>query len=321
MGIIDGLNEVADKLLPMLPELVGTITDALITNLPEFFDGALELFSGLLQALADVTNKIMPKLPQLITDMTNTLLDHTDEIIDSGFDLLISLIDGFTEAMPTIMRELPKIVVDIADKLTRPENLGRLLRSGVKLIKAVAEGFPHAVSYIIKNIPVIIDNIWNSLQEVDWLDLGKSIVEGILDGFLDVADLIADVVSEFGSSVKDEIKDFFGIHSPSRVMKEEVGQFLGLGVAEGFEEVMGKKAEEMAKSIPHEFDTDVKLNASADLAYARSISRANGGNNTYNIPVNITFTGNIDSSTNVRKLAEDLAQETQYQLAGMGLTG
>ena len=82
-----------------------------------------------------------------------------------------------------------------------------------------------------------------------------------------------------------------------------------------------KKAIEMAKSIPHEFDTDVKLNATTDLAYARSISRASSGNSTYNIPVNITFTGNIDSSTNIRKLAEELAQETQYQLAGMGLTG
>lgn len=323
MGLIDGLNQVADELLPMLPELVGTVTDALVENLPQFLEGALQLFGKLIEALADVTNEIMPKIPKLIEDISSQLVDEgeLDKIIDSGFDLLISLVEGFANAMPTIMAELPKIVVSIADRLTKPSNLGRLIKAGVKLIKAVAEGLPKAIHYLLENIPTIIDNIWNSLMEVDWLELGKDVAKGILDGFLNIGDYIMDVIEEFGDEVKSGVKKFFGIHSPSTVMRDEVGQYLGLGVVEGFTDTMAAKTEEMAKSIPREFDTDVKLNTNADLAYARSISRANGGNNTYNIPVNITFTGNIDSSTNVRKLAEDLAQETQYQLAGMGLTG
>jgi phage-related protein len=323
MGIIDGLNEVADKLLPMLPELVGTATDALVENLPQFLEGALQLFGKLTEALADVTNEIMPKIPKLIEDISSQLVDEgeLDKIIDSGFELLVSLVEGFANAMPTIMAELPKIVVSIADRLTKPSNLGRLMRAGVKLIKAVAEGLPRAVHYILENIPTIIDNIWNSLTEVDWFSLGEDIVKGILSAFKNAGDWIADSVGDFKDEVLDRFDFDFEIFSPSHVMRDEVGKYLGLGIVKGFTDTMAAKTEEMAKSIPREFDTDVKLNTNADLAYARSISRANGGNNTYNIPVNITFTGNIDSSTNVRKLAEELAQETQYQLAGMGLTG
>lgn len=320
-GLIDGLNAVMDELLPMLPQMVADITQQLFSSIPELFDGALELFGKLLEALNQTIQEIMPQLPQFITDMCKTLTDHIDEIIDTGFDLLIGLIDGFTAAMPTIMEELPKIVVKIAKKLTEPDNLGRLLQSGTELIRAVAKGFPGAVKYIAENIPAIINNIINSLMSVDWLGLGIDIVKGILEGFLNVGDIIWDYVSSFKDELLDDVSSIFEIFSPSHVMRDDVGKYLGLGVVDGFISAMKKGTDDMAASIPREFDTDIKLNTAADLSYMRGLSSQAARNITYNIPVNVTFTGKIDSSTDYRRVAEGIAQETQFQLAGLGLTG
>ena len=318
-GLIDGLNTVMDELLPMLPQMVADITQQLFSSIPQLFDGALELFGKLLEALNKTIQEIMPQLPQFITDMCKTLTDHIDEIIDTGFDLLIGLIDGFTAAMPTIMEELPKIVVKIAKKLTEPDNLGRLLQSGTELIRAVAKGFPGAIKYIAENIPAIINNIIDSLMSVDWLGLGIDIVKGILEGFLNVGDIIWDYVSSFKDEMLDTIENVFEIFSPSHIMRDEVGKYLGLGVVTGFVGAMEKGTEEMANSIPKEFDTDVKLNTAADLSYLRGYNGQAAGDVVYNIPVTVNFNGNLDSSRNYREIAEGIAQETQYQLANLGL--
>ena len=318
-GLIDGLNAVMDELLPMLPQMVADITQQLFSSIPELFDGALELFGKLLEALNQTIQEIMPQLPQFITDMCKKLTDHIDEIIDAGFDLLISLIDGFTAATPTIMEELPKIVVKIAKKLTEPDNLGKLLQSGTDLIRAVAKGFPGAVKYIAENIPTIIKNIKDSLMSVDWLGLGIDIVKGILEGFLNVGEIIWDYVNSFKDELMDDIKDIFDIFSPSHLMRDEVGKYLGLGVVTGFVGAMEKGTEEMANSIPKEFDTDVKLNTAADLSYLRGYNGQAAGDVVYNIPVTVNFNGNLDSSRNYREIAEGIAQETQYQLANLGL--
>lgn len=321
MGLIDGLDQVMDELLPLLPSIVSDMTSQLFASIPEFLGGAMELFGKLLEALELAVQEIMPQLPQLITDMCTTFRDNIGNIIDTGFDLLISLIDGFTAAMPTIMSELPKIVVDIATKLTDKDNLGRLLKAGTDLIREVAKGFPGAVRYIGENLPTIINNIIDSLMEVDWLGLGIDIVKGILEGFLNVGDIIWDYVSSFKDELLDDIGSIFEIFSPSHVMRDDVGKYLGLGVVDGFISAMKKGTDDMAASIPREFDTDIKLNTAADLSYMRGLSSQAARNITYNIPVNVTFTGKIDSSTDYRKVAEGIAQETQFQLAGLGLTG
>ena len=45
-----------------------------------------------------------------------------------------------------------------------------------------------------------------------------------------------DKLSSWADSILAEVKDFFGIHSPSTVFRDEVGVQLGRGVAEGLDD-------------------------------------------------------------------------------------
>ena len=123
-------------------------------------------------------------------------------------------------------------------------------------------------------------------------------------------------LGDFADNWVTGIKDIFGIHSPSRLMRDEVGKNLALGIGEGFRSTMIKEAEEMTKAIPRNFDTNVNLDTATGF---RLGAAANTNNYTYNVPVNVTFTGNIDQNTDTRKLAEDLATEAQYELIARGL--
>lgn len=63
--------------------------------------------------------------------------------------------------------------------------------------------------------------------------IGSDIVKGLWNGIKDMGKWIAEKLKGFGDSVLGSIKSFFGIKSPSRVMRDQVGKPIVQGVAEG----------------------------------------------------------------------------------------
>lgn len=62
------------------------------------------------------------------------------------------------------------------------------------------------------------------------------------------------------SGLTSKIKNFFGIHSPSTLFRDEIGENLALCLGEGFTEEMANVTKEMNDAIPRSFDTDATLN-------------------------------------------------------------
>nr|WGE05178.1 hypothetical protein P5640_24660 [Bacillus subtilis] len=64
-------------------------------------------------------------------------------------------------------------------------------------------------------------------------------IKGLWNGINSVKDWILGKIGDFADSITEGIKSFFGIHSPSRVFRDEVGKFLPLGLAVGIERNIG----------------------------------------------------------------------------------
>nr|DAF35458.1 MAG TPA: tail tape measure [Caudoviricetes sp.] len=82
------------------------------------------------------------------------------------------------------------------------------------------------------------------------LSIGSDIVHGIWNGISGAAGWLMDQISGFASGVVDGIKGFFGIHSPSRVMRDQVGKYIAQGIGEGFEGEMGNVTRQMQDAMP-----------------------------------------------------------------------
>lgn len=304
-SLIDSVNLVIEQLIPMLPEIITQISTALIENLPVLLDGALQLFLGLIQSLNQVIEQLMPMLPELITNLCDTLIEHIDEIINTGFDLLVGLIDGITECIPTLLEKLPEIIDKLVNTLTNSENLQKLIQSGIDLITALAEGLPKACFKIVAAIPEIVSAIWDTLKETDWKQLGIDLVRGIADGLVDGVDFIWDKICEMGNKIMDKVKSFFGIKSPSRLFKKEVGTYLAQGIGVGFVDEMDKVTKDMQNALPTSFDTMVN----ADIS---SFSNTKNHNTSSSEKSNSGITVIIDK---VEIHNDDDIEETAYKLA------
>ncbi len=96
---------------------------------------------------------------------------------------------------------------------------------------AIGNRFNEAMGFIT-GIPGRIRDCFNGA--VNWLkDAGGNIVRGLWNGISDMFNWVRNNILGFGGNIVKWAKQALGIHSPSRVMAEEVGKYIPSGIEMG----------------------------------------------------------------------------------------
>lgn len=82
------------------------------------------------------------------------------------------------------------------------------------------------------------------------LSIGSDIVHGIWNGISGAAGWLADKVASFASGILDGMKNALGIHSPSRLFRDQVGKYIAQGIGDGFTAEMGSVVGQMQDAMP-----------------------------------------------------------------------
>lgn len=93
----------------------------------------------------------------------------------------------------------------------------------------------NTVTNVCKGIGNVVSGIWDGAKNVvsGAVNVGKNIVTGIGNGIKNVASGLWNGVKKVGSGIVNGFKSFFGIHSPSRLMRDEIGEMLPPGIENG----------------------------------------------------------------------------------------
>jgi phage-related protein len=195
--------------------------------------------------------------------MVETLIDNIDLIIDAGIQLILGLADGLIEALPRLIEKAPVIIQKLVDAIIR--NFPKIVSAGGELIGKLVIGVLTAVPELLKQAPKIVqtlvDGIKRGINEIK--NVGKYLIEGLWGGIKDKWNGLKSSVENLGKGIVNKFKDVFGIKSPSRVFRDEVGNYLAEGIGVGFEETMSDVSKDMTSAIPTEFDTNVNMKTSS----------------------------------------------------------
>lgn len=82
------------------------------------------------------------------------------------------------------------------------------------------------------------------------LSIGSDIVRGIWDGISGAAGWLGNQVRNFASGILDSMKNALGIHSPSRLFRDQVGKYMAQGIGVGFTDEMGNVVGQMQDAMP-----------------------------------------------------------------------
>lgn len=112
--------------------------------------------------------------------------------------------------------------------------MSNIFNAGINAIRNVFNG---------SSLGNIGRNAWNGLQGAfskagqAMSRIGHDIIMGLWNGIANMGNWLADKVHDFALKVvPGPIKKALGIHSPSRLMRDEVGRFIPLGIAGGIDD-------------------------------------------------------------------------------------
>lgn len=239
-GIVDNLPTI----IPAAIQCIMTIANALIDYLPQILDAAIKIVVELAKGITQALPELIPKVVDIILTMVETLIDNIDLLVDVAVDIVVALAEGLIEAIPMLLEAIPDIIINLVDALTKPENLLKLVGAAVKLVLALAKGIIESIPALLKiafGLPKqLADKVAERIKTTNWGELGQNMVKGILDGFANVKDYLTRKVNEVKDAITNKFKQIFDIHSPSRLMRDEIGKQITAGIGEGIEDGVPK---------------------------------------------------------------------------------
>jgi phage-related protein len=235
-ALVSNMSEIINTLVAVIPEIITNLINAIQDHLPDIIDAGVELIGALVDNLPEIINTIVEAIPPIIAALLNGLLDCIPDIVDAGFKLITALVDALPQIIITIVKAVPKIITGIIGALINA--IPKIITTGVKLLISIIKNLPQIIAKIITAIPAIIKALIDGFGDYlsDMADIGLNLIKGLWNGIKNAGAWLRDKISGFFGGVVDSIKDFFGIASPSKLMRDQVGKFIAQGIWVGFNE-------------------------------------------------------------------------------------
>ena len=224
-----------DTIRNMLPENLMVVFTSLKSYLQQqipgfILQGTITLRSFITGILNELPN-FLKSIKIMIVQSLDLLLANIPMIIDSAQNIMISFMQGLVNNFPMIVQQIIQFLISSVGTIM--EHLPMIIESAYNLISAFLSGLVSSFPQIIAQIPLMLSNIAETFMEFDWMGLGKQIIDGIARGITKAVTSLIGAAIDACKSLVDGVKDFFGIHSPSRLMANEIGKYIPEGMAVG----------------------------------------------------------------------------------------
>ena len=197
-------------------------------------DTALPVLNDLLTGGEEVSKWLkeneqpLTLLAILIGTITTAIIAYN--IAVNATTIATTLATAATTAFGSIMAFVTSPVTLVVAAIGALIAIGYLLIKNWDEIVAFAKKLFTWLADFFKDIASKIGGFFSGMYNI-----GKNIVTGIWNGITGAKDWLLDKIKGFASSITSGIKKFFGIKSPSRVMRDQVGQWLPKGIAVGID--------------------------------------------------------------------------------------
>lgn len=235
------VNGIVDSLPTLIPAVVTAIIDSLTMllsadTLTSLLDAGLALIMGLATGLIAALPSLIEALPGIIVGIITFLVESIPTLIDAGLELFLALVGALPDIIIGIVDAIPQIIKGVLFAIIGA--IPKLIEAGVKLFIALIENLPTIIIEIVKAVPEIIGGLVGAFTDPATIaEMGRAggeLIRGLWNGISDLGGWLWSKVSGFFGNLVGGIKSFFGIHSPSTLMYDEIGTPLGQGVGGGF---------------------------------------------------------------------------------------
>lgn len=233
------LTHLINTLIEHLPNLVQTGIDMLldfalgiVENLPSIVDTGIQILMAIVQGIVNALPSLIQKGPELINRFTDVVYSTLGKIIQAGIDIIVSLGKGIMNNAGLIVQNAGEIVKAIFNIFS----LFSLANVGTKIMGTLSSGIQSAIQGLKNLASSIVQQLKSPFNLEGWASIGANIIDGIATGIQNGIGSLVDMASSAAAAAFNAVANFFGIASPSKLMRDVIGKNMIAGAVEGIED-------------------------------------------------------------------------------------
>ncbi|MBN3409937.1 phage tail tape measure protein [Clostridium botulinum] len=316
-AFVDGWNAIVNFFTQTIPQWIDSVGEW-FNELPHLIGYALGYALGtIVKWGVDTWNYLVTNVPIWINNVVNFfatlpgriwtwLVNTINRIVAWGQQTYTNMVNAATRAINATIQWFSQLP-------------GRIWTWLVNTISRVAEFAVNLASRAREAGANMVTNLVEAVRNLPsrFLEIGRNIVEGVWNGITGMGGWIRDRVNGFFSGIVDGAKDALGIHSPSRVFRDQVGKYMAQGVGVGFTDETDNIKRSMQKDLSN---LTTKMQTTVDLETSRTsrAMTARVNKTTNNTTETITHNDNgltlkVDKFiNNTKQDIKDIAEELEF---------
>lgn len=274
-NLANGIIQALPTLIEKVPQIVTTIANTISTSMPIILLKGAELILKLIAGIIQAIPTLIANIPAIINAIVSVFLAYNwlslgssiIKSLGSGIKAMVGFVKSsgtsIFNAIKSAIANLPATLLNLGKNAVN--FFGNAIRSGSGLAKTAAKAIFNAVKGAITSLPSVLKSLGskaisflgsairggisaaksaaksviNGLKSIfkpnALTSVGKNLIKGLWAGISSVKDWVLSKIKGFGKGILDGLKSFFKIKSPSRLMRDEVGQWIAKGIAVGFD--------------------------------------------------------------------------------------
>lgn len=257
----EGFREAVMNAWQGIQDFVGNAIQAI----GDFFSNLGTNISQLPQMFSDWLNSVIETVTGWVSNMAAQAASAGSQFVSNVVNFITNLPANVASFLSNIISNVVGWVSNMASNATRAGS--QFLSNAINFVSQLPGRIASFLSNVISKLGswaanmaskgaegamnmfnAVVDGLTSLPGRV--LSIGSDIVRGLWNGINDMVGWIGEKIQGFGDSVLSGLKDFFGIASPSKLMRDKVGKYIAQGIGVGFESEMGNVARQMQDAMP-----------------------------------------------------------------------
>lgn len=285
-AVLSAAINVVVTAIQLLITVIGALVGFFTETLPAAIQTVIEWFSQLPTKIAEFFSNIIQSVAEwasnLVTNMSNAASNAINAVVNFFSELPGKIAEFFSQVISRVAEWASNLLSNMRDGASNAINAvieffttlpGRVQEFLSEVISNIISWASDMVAKAKQGASDVVSNVVTELGNLPGkvISVGKDIVNGLWNGITEKASWLLGKIRAWCGSILDGIKGFFGINSPSRLIRDVVGRSIPEGMAVGIERE-SKTAMDAAKKLRDDVLSASEIDGvSANMDYAASL--------------------------------------------------
>lgn len=272
--VLNSVKNVITTAWNAIKTIISNVMNLISSLLKGDWEGVKNALSNILNAIKSVIASIWNGIKATISSVLNGIKSIVSSVWNGIKSVVMSVLNGIKSVVTTVWNTIKSVISSVLNGIRSTvtsiwNSIKSAISNAVNAVKStVSSGFnnvKNTIVSILKSIPGKVASV------------GMDIVRGIGNGITNGVGWIKGKITSFVGDVTSFLKNLFGIASPSKLMRDEVGRYIAEGIGVGITEntsLVTDAAEKMAKDVLASAKNGLKKGQTEDDMYKAFVKGA-----------------------------------------------